>query len=56
VTGRFLHDDLVMSAALAVFEDSVLPNSGFSREYLDMLREQEEEEERRYQRWRWENF
>jgi len=56
VTGRFLHDDLVMSAALAVFEDSVLPNSSFSREYLDMLRQQQEEEERRYQRWRWENF
>ena len=55
-TGRFLHDDLVMSAALAVFENEFLPISSCSQEYLDMLRQEEEEAERRYQRWRWENF
>ena len=39
VTGRLLHDDLVMSAALAVFEDGVLPVVNDDEEWLEHERE-----------------
>ena len=55
-SGKLIHDDLVMSAALAVFEDTQLPVGRLTDEEREEMLRMEAELERRNARYRWENF
>ncbi len=53
---KLIHDDFVMSAALAVFEDTQLPVGRLTDEEREEMLRMEAELERRNARYRWENF